>query len=158
MPRAKAKDEPIITSDVRKALEEASDHAYGIERALSDLDDEELESFIHWFQKRFDMKSPVYQAVIAAAEHQREVIDRHCTGRGKWFALVQAIRHPLRTEVGTIETLAAVECETRPAAVAEARRLLAEHADKITEDTEIEGMVVSELDDLAEGLRDRKSA
>jgi hypothetical protein len=42
--------------------------------------------------------------------------------------------------------------------VSEARRLLAEHAGKITEYTEIEGMVVSELDDLAEGLRERKSA
>jgi hypothetical protein len=106
MARARTKDEPIITSDVRKALQETSDGAYGIESALRALDDEDLEAFIHWFQKRHDMKDPVYRAV--AAEHHREVIDRHYTGRGKWFALVQAIKHPLRSEVGTIEIVASV--------------------------------------------------
>jgi hypothetical protein len=81
------------------------------------------------------------------------MIDRHHTGRGKWFALVQAIKSPVDSEFGRIEVLASAECETRPEALSKARELLAEHAAKIGEDTLIEGKVICELDDEAEGLR-----
>jgi hypothetical protein len=82
MPRAKAKDTPIMTPDARKALDEVSLKTWTIGRELEDLSEQELKAFVHQFQQRHDMEYPLHRAVITVAEHQLERMERHRTGSG----------------------------------------------------------------------------
>jgi hypothetical protein len=85
--------------------------------------------------------------VAAAAEHKLEVLKRHRTGAGAWFAVINAYdwEDPFREE-GEVRTLAEVKCENRSTAVTKARQLLAEHAAELGENTSIQAEIVCELE------------
>jgi hypothetical protein len=155
MPRAKESTSiPIVTAEARKVLDEVSEHAHRIGSEIKRLSESDLKAFVYLFQKSRDMDDPVHRAVIAVAERELDRMDRHRTGRGAWFALVQALKpDPLGEAYGEIKVLASAECGTRPEAVSMARQLLAEHVADLNESTQIEAKVLCELDDEAEGLK-----
>jgi hypothetical protein len=152
MSRSRSKDTPILTSEARNALEEVSKQIWGIERELEHLAEEDLRAFVREFQESYNMESPLYGAAIAEAERILMRMERHRTGSGAWFAVVEALKFERHDGIGKSEILAQEKCQTRLAAVLAARHLLAEHAAKISEDTAIEGKVISELDEEAKDL------
>jgi hypothetical protein len=70
-------------------------------------------------------------AIIAAAERRLEIYERYRTGNGKWTAFVEAFDWGPFQSIGKGKVLAKVKCESKSAAVSEARKLLAEQAGEL---------------------------
>jgi hypothetical protein len=88
----------------------------------------------------------LWSGISEAAEKRREILARHRTGQGTWFAVIEAIRgDPLRKEA-RISLLASQKCSSKAKAEEAARRLLAENAKFFDDLTSIEARVVCDLE------------
>jgi hypothetical protein len=113
---------------------------------LEDLSEAELKAVADYARKEARVY-PLWTGVVAAAEQRLDLLERYRTGRGKWVALVEVIDWDHTHGSGNVRIFAKTECETRSAAVTEAKKMLAEHIDELGENTRIEAHVVSEMAD-----------
>lgn len=129
---------PPVPHQARRALDKIGEHLVDVDSELDRLSEPALKGLV--YQARKDCgDDPLILGVAAVAERKLEILKRHRTGRGKWFALVKALKWDPFTKSGEMTVLASAKCETRSAAVRTARQLLTEHAAKLDENTEIEG-------------------
>jgi uncharacterized OsmC-like protein len=66
--------------------------------------------------------------VAALADRKREILARHRTGKGVWFAVIEGTREGRGSEPGELFDIAFAKCESLKAAEVAARELLVEHA------------------------------
>jgi hypothetical protein len=137
---------PPIPAEARRALTEASVQMERIRLELEGLSEAALKGLVYEIREN-NGDDPLMLGVAAAADRKREILRRYRTGRGEWFAIVEACEweDPFRNR-GESRILAQAKCASRPAAVAEASRLLVEHAGKFSERTSIEARVLCDLE------------
>lgn len=138
-----------LTWDAKQALANASETFFTIDRAIRDLKEPSLKGLI--FKARQEAEDdpdfgPLYRAVAELAEEKLEIKRRHKSGKGIWYACLDVVS--LEGPHGFPEVTATYseECEGRRAAVAAARKLLAEHVDKLTEHTSVDARVITDLE------------
>ena len=88
---------------------------------------------------------PIWRGVADEAKKQRAILAAHRTGKGEWYAVVEAF---LIIDSHAMETVATAheKCATREAAVDAGKRLMAENAKWFGERTMIEVKIYSALE------------
>src|ERR1700680_4366831 len=84
--------------------------------------------------------------MAAAASRKREILARHRTGKGVWYAVVEGLRCDPVSRGREVFTIAFEKCNSLKAAEAAARRLLVEKAEHFSKWTGIEPRVYTELE------------
>lgn len=139
---------PKVTFEAKHALSDASGHFWQISNALSGLTEQGLVGLAYKARQEaeVDDSGPLYRAVAEMADRRLEILRRHRSGKGTWYAYVEVIRWNKVNDVG--ETVATYhrECDGRKAAVAAGRELLKEHADKVDYDVTVEGRIETDLE------------
>jgi hypothetical protein len=138
---------PPITYDAKHALKETSDPFWRIEAAIRDLKEPSLVGFAFEAKRLSGEKdySPLYRALGEMAEARLEILRRRRSGKGTWYAFVEVMHWDTDSTARTIATYHE-RCEGKKAAVKAARRLLAEHADKFSDDITVEAGVETDLE------------
>lgn len=144
VPKRKGASTLILSPAAHQARSGIRQHGWDIDAQLSELSEDDLKAFAERVRK--DSDDPIMLAAAAMADHKLEILERYRTGRGAWIAVVQGMKWDPFHKSGEGDVIASVKCETRPEAVSMARQLLAEHAAKLDEDTEIGARVFCELD------------
>jgi hypothetical protein len=142
MPRAKGSPRtPPLSAKARKVREEIFTSIFQINVELKDLSEEELKAVVSDMRRFLESdRDHIQLGIVAAAEHQLAILERHRIGDGKWFAVVEAF------EAEEMRLLARAECDSKSAAETEVQRLMAEHASKAGENIEIESRVLCDLE------------
>jgi hypothetical protein len=89
---------------------------------------------------------PLWSGIVVAAERKREILRRHRTGKGVWYAVIEGVRSERGSNTGEIFTIDHERCDSLKAAEAAARRLLIKNAGYFCELIGIESHVYSELE------------
>jgi hypothetical protein len=118
---------------------------------LGRLSEEELKAITHEMRRHAERNEHAWLGAAAAAEYRSAVLERHRTGEGKWLAVVEAFDCDPKysdadLKLGKRRLIAQMECDSKPAAETEAKRLLAEHASEASENTEVDAKVLCELE------------
>jgi hypothetical protein len=146
---------PSITHEARQAILEIQTRVSGIEGKLDYLTEPALKGFAFEARSRAsdDFNSAIWLGVAAAADRRREILARHRSGSGIWYASVDLIRWDHLGHSGETESFVHEKCNSRKEAEETARRLLAENAKYFSADVSVEARVVCDLewDDPASG-------
>ena len=140
---------PALTYDAKAALQKIGPLLANIDNILQDLSETGLKSLA--FEARrsatHDDDGPLWNGVAAVCERHREIKARQRTGKGAWYAVVEAWRWEDQSRrISDCYTVAHERCDGKKAAVVAARRLLRDHADTFSEDIWLECFVKSELE------------
>jgi hypothetical protein len=93
-----------------------------------------------------DDTNPVWAGIASLADRKREILARHRTGKGVWYAVIEGIRHGHGSEAGEIFTIACEKCNSLKSAEAATRRLLVENAEKFSNLIGLEPHVYTDLE------------
>jgi transcriptional regulator with XRE-family HTH domain len=129
--------------EARRALGDIGVHVDSIYRTIEQLSEAVLKGLA--FEAR-QMGDPLSIGISQAVEHRREILARHRTGTGTWFAVVEAIRWDLLRKQGNGSVLTSQKCSSKKEAEEAARRLLAENAQFFSDDTSIEASIACDLE------------
>jgi hypothetical protein len=139
---------PPLTHEARHALTDIAMKLAIIGSDLNALPEAALSGIAFEARQSYEgpLEGPLWSGISQAAEKRREILARHRTGQGTWFAVIEAIRcDPLRKEA-RISLLASQKCSSKAEAEKAARRLLAENAKSFDDLTSIEARVVCDLE------------
>jgi hypothetical protein len=138
---------PPLTEDARRALSTIGESLSNIAMTLENLSEPALKGLAFEAKERGVRETdPMLSAVATVADGRREIKARHRTGRGTWFAVIEATRWEKMRKFGEITVLAHEEHRGKRAAVAAARRLLAEHAKRFDYGVSVEASVYCDLE------------
>lgn len=139
---------PRMTYDASHALKEISSHFWKIGHEITSLKETSQRAFGHEARKLSQNSSDefahLYRALADMSDWELESQKRLRTGDGVWYAVVEVMTWRDRT--GELVQQHHERCDGRANAVVAARRLLAEHAAKFSEDVRVEADVVNELE------------
>jgi hypothetical protein len=81
---------PPVTWEAKQALKEIQAHIWGIEAKIENLSEPALKGLSFEARKnaKNDSNNAVWRAVSEAADLKQEILSRHRTGRGIWYASV----------------------------------------------------------------------
>ena len=141
-------EKPIpLTHEAREAIEDIRLQLYSLNLKIEKLSEMALKGFA--FEARrlsADDLEPLWQGFASAADRRRDILARHRTGKGVWYASVEVIRWNATQNTGESDTLAYEKCNSKKEAEKAAQRMLAENAKYFTAETSIEARVVCDLE------------
>jgi hypothetical protein len=142
-----AKRKPALTWDAKQAINEISTNFWKISHAIEELKEPSQKSFGHEARERARTDpdfSHLYRALADMSDWQLEVQKRKRTGKGIWYAVVEVMLW--RDGFGEAAERFFEKHDSRDAAVAAVRRMLAEHAAKFNDYTTVEAELLTDLD------------
>jgi hypothetical protein len=133
------------------AAHECAMPAFNIQRQIDDLDDKDLKAFIANVREGLQHGDPVsnaiWKGIIAAAEKRLEIRKTWRTGKGRWCAEVsKMVSDPEPRRTAESIAIEFRECQGKEAAIEAAREMLARHAHRFGERTEIEARIYPEIE------------
>ncbi len=143
-----SKRKPPLTFEARQAIDEISGMLWKISSAIEDLKEPSQKSFGFEARERANADpeyAHIYRAIADMSDWHLEVLRRHRTGKGAWYAVVDVTMwddNRVGRSVGRFHE----ECAGREAAVTAARKLLREHADKFADNITVEAEVLTDLE------------
>ncbi len=147
--KGRAPKRPPLTSAAEDAISEANQAVFSIGLKIERLSDPALKGFAYEARRHAKMGenvAPLWEAMAAMADTQREILSRRRSGKGTWYALCHIHLwnddHSEGQEVDTIEE----RCEGKAAALEAARRLLTQHAHKFSDNVTVEVQVLTDLE------------
>jgi hypothetical protein len=147
--KGKAPKRPPLTSQAQRAIGEIASKISLVSDQLEGLTEPGLKGLA--FEARrlaqsYNEDRGLWGAVADEADRQREIKARHRTGTGVWFAVLQIwMATEDRSEMRELETIDE-RCEGKDAAIEAGRRLLAQHADKFSENVTLEPAIYCDLE------------
>lgn len=143
-----APKKPPLSYRAKDALATISRDVAMIQNQLTGLREAELKALVfeaHQMASFPDDVPSIWRGIAEAAEHQKAIVAAHRTGRGEWYAVVEAMRDETDHIVRNVAT-AHVKCSSRKEAIVAGRKLLAEKADWLGEGTRLEVALYSALE------------
>lgn len=139
---------PPLTIEARNAIREIQTHIFGIHGKLEQLSEASLKGLAFEARSRAsnDFNDAIWRGVAGAADRRREILARHRTGSGVWYASIDVIRWDRSKRSGETESFVHEKCNSKKLAEEAARRLLAENAKYFSAETSVEARVVCELE------------
>jgi hypothetical protein len=138
---------PPLTYEARRALVEIETKISMVHLELDRLSEAALKGLAFEAREKIESVSDLWTGVAAECDHLRELKARRRTGRGAWYAVIEAERPDASDhDVMHIDEIAYEKCNGRKAAAVAARRLLKEHADSVDETKMIRSALYSELE------------
>ena len=139
---------PALTRDAKYAMNEIAEHIFKIGVQLEQLSEKALEGLVSRAeeQARQGRAEVIWSGVAGSADYHRQVKARRRNGKGKWFAVIEALRTHPGGNVARIEYLAFEECSSKSAAEGAARRLLADSAKQFDQWTSIQAQLYCDLE------------
>jgi hypothetical protein len=134
-----------LTYEAKSAIREIESATYQIFGQLERLTESALKGLTFEAKTRAE-DDPLWTGIAAAAERRREILRRHRTGKGVWYAVIEGLRSEPGSNRGEIFTLAYEKCDSLKAAEAAARCLLIKNAEHFSQLIGIEPHVYSELE------------
>lgn len=138
---------PPLTSEARRAIGEIAEGFWKTSSAIDSLKETSLRGFVFEAQQR-SKDDPDYEflfrAIAEMGERRLEVLRRRRSDKGVWYALVEVTRWS--DGIGEILERFHERCANRPEAIAAARRLLAEHANKFSTDVTVKAEIITDLE------------
>ena len=136
-----------LTHEARYAVEEIQGLLIKIDSQLEGLSEVALKGIVSEVNQRAaNRNEPLWTGIAAAAARKREILARHRTGKGVWYAVVEGLRYDPVSRGREVFTIAFEKCNSLKAAEAAARRLLVEKAEHFSKWTGIEPRVYTELE------------
>jgi hypothetical protein len=140
-----------MSREATNALRECIKPAFSIQHQIDELSDKDLKAFIAKARKDLGHGDPVsneiWKGVIGAAEKRLEIRAIWRSGKGKWFADVsKLVLEPEPSNIVRSTSLEFRECQGKDAAVQAAREMLARHAHRFDDRTEIETHIYPEIE------------
>lgn len=145
--QGKAPKKPPMTWEGKQALAEIGGKIASISRAIDDLSERSLLGLAFEARRTADFgeDASLWSGLADECDRQRAIKARRRTGKGGWFAVIEMFVEESR-RVSRASDLAYERCEGKDAAIAAARRLLAEHADKFSDKVTLEARIYSDLE------------
>ena len=138
---------PPLTYEAKEALREIDVKLATIIFKLEELSEPALKGLAFEAREKAEEEAGLWAGVADECDHLREIKARRRTGRGIWYAVIEAERPDLNdANVTHIDDLAFEKCQGKKAAVEAARRLLKEHADTLREDLMLRSALYCELE------------
>ena len=149
--KGEAPKRPPLTSSAKHSLSEIRSHLSSIGFELEKLSEPGLKGLAFELRRNatFDRDSSLWIGVAEETERQLEIQRRRRTGRGTWYAVIEACTERVGVNdrhIVDLHVLAHEKCANKSAAVEATRRLLKQHADAFGDRTTIEAYVTSELE------------
>lgn len=147
---------PPLTYEAKQVLFDLGQKIWAMTDAIENLSRPGLKG-LAFEARRLAEEGPnseLYRAVAAVADVQIELQRRRRSGKGVWIAYVYVTRWDEGHRRGEVIESFHEECSGRPAAVAAARRMLAEHANKFSADVTVEAGIEWNLSRSPNGLED----
>jgi hypothetical protein len=114
---------------------------------LDRLSEPALKGLAFEARERAEGESGLWAGLADECDHLREIRARRRTGRGVWYAVIEAERpDPDDAGVAHVDDVAFEKCQGKKAAAEAARRLLKEHADSLREDVMLRSALYCELE------------
>jgi hypothetical protein len=139
---------PKMTFEATEAIREIQSHLSRVDFKLEDLSDAALKGVA--FEARSlaaeDFNNSVWLGVAEAADRRREILARHRTGKGIWYASIEVTHWDATGHSGRVQSIAHEKCNSKKEAEEVARKLLAENAKYFSASTSIEADVVCDLE------------
>jgi hypothetical protein len=136
-----------LSFEAEHALSEISQQLLQIDLQLEKLSEKALKGLIFEANRRAEGDtSPVWAAIASLAHRKREILARHRTGKGVWYAVIEGVRQGRGSEAGEIFTIACEKCNSLKLAEAATRRLLVENAEKFSNLIGVEPHVYTDLE------------
>ena len=95
---------------------------------------------------KVDQHTALWNAVSEAADQRLEILKRHRTGSGVWYACVDILRWDVTHHSGETTSSFHERCNSKKEAEEAARRMLIEKAQYFNAEHSIEASVVCELE------------
>jgi hypothetical protein len=147
MVRGAAPKRDPLTHEARYAVEEIQSLLITIDSQLEGLSEVALKGLASEANQRAaNRNEPLWTGIAAAAARKREILARHRTGKGVWYAVVEGLRYDPASRGREVFTIAFEKCSSLKTAEAAARRLLVEKAEHFSKWTGIEPRVYTELE------------
>lgn len=144
---------PKMTVEATAAIREIQNHLFRVESNLESLSEVALKGVA--FEARSlsaeDFNNAVWLGVAEAADRRRGILARYRTGKGVWYASVEATHWDATRHSGRVERIIHEKCNSKKEAEEAARKLLAENAKYFSASTSIEANVVCDLEWLDNG-------
>jgi hypothetical protein len=139
---------PKMTIEATEAIQEIHSHLSRVYFKLEALSEAALKGVAFEARSRAaeDFDDAVWLGVADAADRRREILARHRTGKGTWYASIQLTYWDATGHSGRCESIVHEKCNSKKEAEEAARRLLAENAKYFSSSTSIEADVVCELE------------
>ena len=137
---------PTLTREAENELREVDGKIAIIKSRLDRLSEPALKGLAFAARGRSEFPNDLWAGLAADCDHCREIKSRHRTGRGIWFAVIEAARtHPGR-DFAEVDDVAFKKCKSRKEAAEAARQMLKENAKDFNEYTSIEARLYCELE------------
>lgn len=151
MTRSTNRKTPKLSFEAAHALTQASDPFFGIELAIERLEEQDLIALAGEARcKALDSHHELYLAVAAFAEGELAKLAARRSASGIWYACLDVVQWEANMHTGQGIASYHERCDGRDAAVIAARRLLVEHADKLSNDITVDARITTELEWLAD--------
>ena len=140
---------PPLTYEARKALNEIGPLLLSVTHKLEDLSENGLKGLAFEARRTAtnDENPELWNALAIVCERLRELRTRQRTGKGIWYAVLEASHWDDPTQRSArCFVLAHEKCDGKNAAVEAARQLLRTHAERFDAETTIDVSVRSELE------------
>ena len=137
---------PPLTYEAKEALREIEPAIAVMKSKLERLSEPALKGLAFQARDKAEFENDLWAGLAVDCDHVREIKVRRRTGRGSWYAVVEAERTLPGQDFTEVDVLALEKCEGRKAAVIAARRLLKENADTLSEYTSIRTALYCELE------------
>jgi hypothetical protein len=136
-----------LSYEAEYALSEISQQLFQIDLRLEKLSEKTLKGLIFEANRRAagDTNS-LWAGIASLADRKREILARHRTGKGVWYAVIEGVRQEHGSEAGEIFTIACEKCDSLKSAEAATRRLLVENAEKFSNLIGVEPHVYTDLE------------
>jgi len=138
---------PPLTYEAKEALRKIEEKLASVGFELDRLSEPALKGLAFEARRKAEAQSGLWAGVAEECDHLREIKVRRRTGRGIWYAVIEAERpDPNDADVTHIDDLAFEKCQGKKAAAEAARRLLKEHAGSLREDLMLRSALYCELE------------
>jgi hypothetical protein len=139
---------PPLTREAENALRQIDGEIAVIKSRLDRLSEAALKGLAFAARQRVEFPDDLWSGLATDCDHCREIKSRHRTGRGIWFAVIEACQsHPgSNIPYVDVDEIAFKKCNGRKAAAEAARQMLKENAESFNESTSIEARLYCELE------------
>jgi hypothetical protein len=143
----KAPRRPTLTYEAKEALRKIEEKLASVGFELERLSEPALKGLAFEAREKVSERGGLWAGLADECDRLREVRARRRTGRGIWYAVIEAERPDTNdVDLTHIEEIAFEKCSGRKLAAEAARRLLKEHADTLREDLMLRSALYSELE------------
>jgi hypothetical protein len=128
-------------------MHKARSQFFDVSRAIDPLKEPSLKGFIFEAERQANDDPDfghLYRALAEMAKEQLQILREKRSSKGTWYALVEVMHW--REHVGEAIERQHERCTSKAAAITAARRLLAEHVGKFSDDITVEADLLTETE------------